>query len=205
MSNSIIYAASFVAFAALAGAANAQGLQLNNDCLPTGLTPDGKQCVQLYEVDRAQTAGQRVAGLDNIPPVDPNTLAQTYLCDERREGLDSYGRATGEYVENCGAPIQFSESELTLFNGTTAPVPASAPVAVAPPPPPAPVVAGCASCATYGAVPFQAAGLSNGALLSGAVGAAALAGLIAVVASGGDDDDDNGGGDGDSSTTTTTN
>jgi len=120
----------------------------------------------------------------DYPTLDRNTTLHGNTC---AAGVD------------CGPPADLSNIQ-PFYNSTASAAPAPVPAAPAPVPAPASTVVVTAPAAAappvYGAVPFNAAGLSNSALAAGAVGAAALAGLIAVIAS--DDDDDN------ATTTTTT-
>lgn len=96
---------------------------------------------------------------------------------------------------NCGPPAELSNVKPFYDTAAVAPPPPPpppAPVAYIPPPPPVPatVVVPAAPVATsYAAFPFSTAGLGGSALAFGAVGAAALVGLVALAAS--DDDDTN--------------
>ncbi len=134
-----------------------------------------------------------------------NTNALPF-CQEYLPASDQYQtidrtaifRGTPCSGANCPAPADLSNVQ-PFYGGTaSAPVPAPAP-APAPAVVPATTVVQTAQAAAappaFAAVPFQAAGLSNTALAAGAIGAAALVGLVAVAASSDDDD---------SSTTTTT-
>ncbi len=186
------------------------GQSVLSSCNPaTGLTPSGQQCVTLTPVEptryQTQISGE---GAQNYNPVNVGQLAETYQCNPSGANANASAIGGALLIEDCGQPLDLNPAtfqEFVGYSGTPAPapiVPASAPVAPPPvvptpvaPVAPAPIVAAAAPPA-YAAVPFQAAGLSNAALVGGALGAAALVGLIAVVAN--DDDDDS------SSTTTTT-
>ncbi len=110
---------------------------------------------------------------------------------DRTQTLHSHACQAGV---NCGPPADLTNIK-PFFDtaAVAAPPPPPAPVAALPPPPPLPAttvvsVPAAAAAPVYGAVPFSAAGLGNAGLIAAGVGAAAIAGIIAIAAS--DDDDD---------------
>lgn len=186
---------SIAAFAAFAGAANAQSALGGCDAT-TGLGSNGQPCVELTPLDPNRIVGGApdATGGDQYRTLDTSTLGQTYAC-RQVDAANGVGQGGTLLFEDCGTPLTGAElGELKPFYGTTgapAPAPVYTPpppqpvVAVAPPPPPPPPVI-AAPAIPVAAPSLGFAGLGNAGIIAAGVGAAALIGIAAVAL---DDDD----------------
>jgi hypothetical protein len=188
----IIFASVPLAFAAFAGTAGAQSALSSCDPV-TGLSANGAPCVELTPIDPANINTPGAAeGSEQYARLDTSTLGQTYECRTADGGEQQFGRGGALLIEDCGEPLAIGETK--PFWGTTGtPTAVPTPIPAAPIVPAAPVIVAAPAAPVVAAAPafapvtgIAAAGL-GGAIPFAVVGAAALAGIVAVAAS--DDDD----------------